>query len=171
MEQLTQVRRNKVMPGYFFAGLVCARGCHEALSAHAGPFPVAKNRSYDRGKGDAQGKTENESSMSAQFLFYFPQIPYHKSQSRCTSTPHARYMHLYNLLRCCGQAAARESRNLRRQTPKIWQSPLWETPLCAFRFKRDIVDTFFHASRAACLTCTNKLPRHLHEGEHTRAEQ
>ena len=24
VEQLTQVRRNKVMPGYFFAGMVCA---------------------------------------------------------------------------------------------------------------------------------------------------
>ncbi len=34
-----------------------------------------------------------------------------------------------------------------------------EPPLCAFRFKIDIVDTFIHASRAACLTCTNKLPR------------
>ena len=47
---------------------------------------------------------------------------------------------------------------------KIWQSPLWETPLCAFRFNRDIVDIFFHASRAAWLTRADKLPSHLQEG-------
>ena len=55
-----------------------------------------------------------------------------------------------------------------REFSKIWQSPLWETPLCGFRFKCDIVDTFFHASRAAWPTCANKLPRHLQEGT-TRA--
>ena len=41
-------------------------------------------------------------------------------------------------------------------------SPLQEGVLCEIRFKRDIVDTFFHASRAACLTRANKWSSHLH---------
>lgn len=113
VEQLTQVWRNGVTPEQIFAGLVSTWECHDTLSAHPEHRSAAKSRGYGRGEGGAQGRTGNKSTLWAGLFFYFLHIPYQETQNRCTHTPHTRYMHFHIYLRCCGQAAARESRNLR----------------------------------------------------------
>ena len=55
-----------------------------------------------------------------------------------------------------GRWGTKEKEMLCGHTCKIWPSPLLEGPNARFRFKRDIVDTSSHASRASGTTRPNK---------------
>ena len=119
---------------------------------HVRALPSSIHAGFLAGRPGEQGKTLFWPAMKAVLYFYLLHNKCPETQDTCPEATYTWDMRLQNLLRCCGGVVARNVEEMTSLTPKIWQSPLWETPLRAFRFKRDIVDTFFHASRAACLT-------------------